>query len=127
LSQWLDQRKLLLVNVWATWCGPCRAETPDLVSLQTRFQNDLQIVGIAKDSPLDQIKAFVEKNSVNYPTILSSPEFEFATAVDGLPTSFLIDGDERVVRVYVGRLNIAGVERDLVRFKRREDGRRRGN
>ena len=53
-----EQRgKVLLVNFWATWCGPCRAEIPDLVALQEKYRDRLQIVGVSEDeAPPDTVK-----------------------------------------------------------------------
>lgn len=68
LGQW--DRKLLIVNFWATWCGPCKEEIPILIKLQSTFgARGLQIVGIAADSPAKVVN-FSESVRMNYPVLV---------------------------------------------------------
>jgi thiol-disulfide isomerase/thioredoxin len=65
LGQW--DRKLLVLNFWATWCGPCKEEIPVLVKLQAKFgDRGLQLVGIAADSPAN-VANFAKNANFNYP------------------------------------------------------------
>src|SRR5688572_30736037 len=69
--------KVVLVNFWATWCGPCRAEIPDLVALQEKYRDQLQIIGISQDEvPVDLVRKFAAEHRMNYPVVMSSPELE---------------------------------------------------
>src|SRR5262245_54927309 len=63
-SQW--KGKVLIVNFWATWCPPCRAEIPDLVALQNKYRDKLQVIGISEDevSP-EEVKRFAAEHNVN--------------------------------------------------------------
>ena len=68
LGQW--DRKLLVVNFWATWCAPCKEEIPILVKLQTKFgEQGLQLVGIAADSTAN-VANFAKNANFNYPVLL---------------------------------------------------------
>ena len=68
LGQW--DRKLLVVNFWATWCGPCKEEMPILVKLQTKFgERGVQFVGIAADSR-SNVANFAKNTRINYPLLL---------------------------------------------------------
>ncbi len=67
-TEWREQ--VLVLNFWATWCPPCRKETPMFVDLQTQYQADqVQFVGIAVDDP-EQVRAFADTYSINYPVLL---------------------------------------------------------
>src|SRR5262245_32383139 len=60
--------KVVLVNFWATWCPPCRAEIPDLIKLQDKYRDRLVVVGISEDEVgVDAVKAFVAAQRMNYP------------------------------------------------------------
>jgi peroxiredoxin len=87
--------RVVLLNLWATWCAPCRHETPFLQSLQeAREEEGLTIVGVSMDTgdARDQVVDFVTEYGVTYP-ILLDPQMRGMDAyrVLGLPASFLID------------------------------------
>jgi thiol-disulfide isomerase/thioredoxin len=100
-----DQRgKVVLVNFWATWCGPCREEIPDLGRIARRFRGtDFELVGIAMDeSGRKVVKDFVERSGIEYKVLLPSREEIGASGVDSLPTTYLVDRKGRVAKVLVG-------------------------
>ena len=87
----------ILVNLWATWCAPCRFETPYLQSVyEENKDRGLMIVGVSVDSPsaLDSVKDFLEEMGVTY-DILLDPDMVSTDAFlpIGYPASYLIDGD----------------------------------
>ncbi len=117
--------KVTLVNFWATWCGPCRAEIPDLIRLQERYPDDLQIIGVSEDEgPTGIVERFAAQFGINYPIVMTTPELDRAfPGVMALPTSFIVDPDLRVVRTHVGLVNpgileqearfLAGIDPDI--------------
>lgn len=70
LSALIGQNKVVLVNFWATWCGPCRREIPELVALQKQFKDKgVEIVGLTIEHPQmerDRVQAFAQQFSINY-------------------------------------------------------------
>ncbi len=109
-GQWSlsEQRgKIVLVNFWATWCPPCRAETPGLVSIAKQYAGrGVEVVGIAMDdSPLRAVPPFVSQFGIPYPILLPSASSPFSTSIENLPTSLLIDRNGRVARTYYGMVD----------------------
>jgi cytochrome c biogenesis protein CcmG/thiol:disulfide interchange protein DsbE len=96
--------KVVLLNFWATWCGPCRAEIPDLIELQEKYAGKLQIIGLTVDEDdAGVVKQVVAKTRINYPVAMSSPEIRIKYGgVAALPTSFLVDTQGRVVQKHEG-------------------------
>ncbi len=106
--------KWVLVNFWATWCPPCRAEIPDLIALQKQYQNGkLTIIGIAMDydSPA-QVSDFVRQMHINYPIVMGNDAIAAQVGeVQGLPTSYLFNPQGKIVAYQVGPLTQAAVSR----------------
>jgi len=99
--------KVVLVNFWATWCPPCREEIPDLIALQKKYKDTLQIIGISQDSgSVDDVRRFAAAMGMNYPIVMSTPEIEkLFPGIYALPTTFLVDKDGKVAQKHVGQLN----------------------
>jgi thiol-disulfide isomerase/thioredoxin len=97
--------KVVLLNFWATWCPPCREEIPELIDLETRYKDRLQVIGISMDDPdeVGEVKRFSEKEGVNYPIVMASREIlaEYG-GVPALPTSFVVNTDGKIVQKHVG-------------------------
>ena len=104
--------KVTLINFWATWCGPCRAEIPDLVALQNKYRDQLQVIGISEDEvSSDLVRRFAADQGVNYPIVMLTPELEKVfSGVRALPTTFLLDREGRLVQKHVGMLTMATTE-----------------
>lgn len=98
------KNKVVLLNFWATWCGPCRAEIPDLVGLQNKYKDQLQIIGlVVDDDDPDPIKKFVDQFGINYPVAVATDALRVEYGgIPALPTSFLLDAQGRVVQKHEG-------------------------
>ena len=104
--------KVVVINFWATWCPPCRAEIPDLIALQDKYRDRLQIIGISQDeAPPEVVKRFVADHRINYPVVMMSAEIEkLFPGINALPTSYIVDRDARVVQKHVGMLTARTTE-----------------
>src|SRR3984893_2866855 len=70
--------KVALLNFWATWCGPCQMEVPDLVELQTKYKDRLQVIGlVVDDTDEEAIRNFAKKFSIKYPIALATSDMSF--------------------------------------------------
>ena len=113
--QSLDQYKgkWVIVNYWATWCGTCMKELPDLISMhENNKDKDIVVVGVNFESiSNDQLKAFVEKQSIPYPVLRSEPVPVTALGkVPALPTTYIINPDGKVVAGEVGLVSRQNLE-----------------
>ena len=107
--------KVVLLNFWATWCGPCRAEIPDLIALQQKYKDQLQIIGLTvDDDDVSFIKQVVAKTRINYPVAMTTPEVRVQYGgVAALPTSFVLDTQGRIVQKHEGLRDPALYETEI--------------
>lgn len=104
--------KWVLVNFWATWCPPCRDETPELVSLHNAHKDtDLVVLGVALDSPRKEVERFVSQYQVSYTVGIGSYTMASLLGnVEALPTSFLIDPNGKTIGYQEGVITRAAIE-----------------
>ncbi|HZY60958.1 MAG TPA: TlpA disulfide reductase family protein [Edaphobacter sp.] len=98
--------EVVLINLWATWCGPCREETPGLVQLyETMHSRGLEIVGLSLDTGgREKVQSFVRQFQVPYTIAFPEPMSQLADTLEGVPTTILIDKQGRVAKTYVGAM-----------------------
>jgi cytochrome c biogenesis protein CcmG/thiol:disulfide interchange protein DsbE len=108
--------KAVLLNFWATWCGPCKIEMPWFVDLQNQYGSQgLQIVGVAMDDGSKQdIAKFAQDMGVNYPILIGKESVgdEYG-GVPALPESFLIARDGKIVDKIVGLRGKSEIEHSI--------------
>ena len=99
----------VVVNMWATWCGPCIEEMPELSALDSMHE-DVTVIGLdMEDIPLEDLKAFLEKHPVTYPIAAMDPMQPPAGfgAVQFLPKTWLIDPTGKLHKIFAGPVNAA--------------------
>jgi thiol-disulfide isomerase/thioredoxin len=109
------QGKVVLLNFWATWCGPCKSEIPSFVELYSKYKDKgLVIVGVSIDDSPAQLQAFMKEFRMNYPVLQMKPEVEdFWGPFYGYPTTFLIARDGSICTKHLGPVSKEDGEREI--------------
>ena len=100
--------KVLVVNLWATWCGPCRSEIPELVKLHKEFRSQgLEIVGLSTEDPdrsAEAVRNFVQDFEISYRIGWATNEvaMELMQGRDSIPQSYVITRDGHVLKRFIG-------------------------
>jgi cytochrome c biogenesis protein CcmG/thiol:disulfide interchange protein DsbE len=107
--------QVVLINLWATWCGPCREETPGLIRLSREDgAKGLAVVGLSLDvGGREKVRAFVRQFQVPYPIVFPEPMSQLADTVEAVPTTILVDRNGRVAKTYVGAVERAVFASDV--------------
>ena len=96
--------RVVILDFWATWCGPCRRGIPDLVSLQKKYKDDLRVIGISLDTDTkSDVIPFAKKFNINYPILYGNQQVTQAYGgINAIPTTIVIDQYGDIVAKYVG-------------------------
>lgn len=94
--------KVIILDFWATWCPPCKAEIPGFVALHKKYGDKFIMIGAAIDDP-NKVKNFVKNNNVDYPVCIADQSTANSYGgIRGIPTTFVIDKEGFISRQYVG-------------------------
>jgi peroxiredoxin len=109
--------KVIFVNFWATWCGPCKYEIPVFVDLQQRYgPRGLAFLGISVDDPVEELKPFVDQYKMNYPVLVGLGREDVQEAYGpmvGIPVTVVIGRDGNVCTRYFGLRSKDRFEADI--------------
>ena len=109
--------KVILLNFWATWCGPCKIEIPWFVEFQETYgDKGLVVLGLSVDDTPEQMRPFIAEYQVNYPMLVGLGREDFQEAygpVWGLPITFMIDREGTLCRKHIGIATKEKFEKDL--------------
>lgn len=109
--------KVIVLNFWATWCGPCKTEIPAFVELQTRYESQgVQFVGVSVDDPVAKLRPYIAELSMNYPVLQGRSNGGLLDAYGPLaavPTTYLIKRDGSVCKRHSGEVSKDVLEREL--------------
>ena len=107
--------KVVVVDFWATWCGPCVAEIPGYVQLQEKYGDKLVIVGVSVDEGgVERVQKFAKDKKINYPIAMATDEVISGFGeINAIPTTFIVDQEGRVRFRKVGAMHTDEFEKLL--------------
>ncbi|HEY5824771.1 MAG TPA: TlpA disulfide reductase family protein, partial [Cyclobacteriaceae bacterium] len=108
--------KVVFINLWATWCGPCRAEMPGIQKLYDKVDHNkisFVMLSIDKDVNKEKVVKFIKDRSFSFPTFMPSGYLSSQLNVPNIPTSFIISKDGKIVVKEIGMKNY-----DTSKFKK---------
>jgi thiol-disulfide isomerase/thioredoxin len=101
----------LVINFWATWCPPCRAEMPHLDEASSKYEGQVRIIAIDQGESREQVEAFASEIGITFPLLVDEPsDVSRVYGVRALPTTFFVDKNGIIVEVFTGTLNRAILE-----------------
>ena len=109
--------KVVLLNFWATWCGPCKIEIPWFVEFAEQYKDDgLVVLGLSVDDTVEKIKVFADEYDVSYPMLVGLDREDFQEAygpIWGIPMTFFIDREGMLCRTHAGIASREEFEKDI--------------
>ncbi len=107
--------KVVLLDFWATWCDPCREETPHFVELQQKYADrGLQVIGVSMDDSVEPVRDFYQQFHIDYPVVMGDAKTgEAYGGVLGLPITFLLDRDGRIVAKHMGSTKAETIDLEI--------------
>ncbi len=108
--------KVVILDFWATWCPPCRAEIPSFVELYKKYSQDgLVVVGVSVDEEGPSVvKPFIKRNKIEYPIVMADGKIEQAYGgVEAIPTTFIINREGKIVNKHVGLTSKEEFEKEI--------------
>lgn len=99
--------KTVLINFWATWCGPCKEELPDIETISKQYASKgLVVIGVSEDQGpglLKDVSGFAQKHGLSYQIVIDNNDIANAYGgINAIPTSFLVNKDGKIVKKWIG-------------------------
>lgn len=111
--------KVVLLNFWATWCGPCKIEIPWFTEFEQTFKDrGFAVIGVSMDDDgWDVVKPYITRAKINYRVLLGDePTSQIYGGVDSLPTTFLIDRDGKIASIHIGLVGKNDYQNEILKL-----------
>jgi peroxiredoxin len=111
--------KVVLVNFWATWCGPCKVEIPWFIEFQQQYKDrDFTVLGVSMDDDgWKSVTPYVSEHKINYPIVIGNDQVsQLYGGVDSLPTSFIVDRSGRIAATHVGLVDRSDYQNEILKL-----------
>ena len=107
--------QVILLNIWATWCGPCELEIPELVEAYSKYKDKgVMVLGVSLDDSAETLRAYAPKKQMNYPLLLWEDKFEDAYGpIVGVPITFFIGRDGTISRRHFGPVTKERIDQEI--------------
>jgi cytochrome c biogenesis protein CcmG/thiol:disulfide interchange protein DsbE len=108
--------KILLLNFWATWCAPCKAEIPWFQEFESKFSaRGFHVLGVSLDEEgWEVVKPYIEERKITYRMVIGNEQVStLYGGIDSLPTTFLIDRDGKIAAIHTGLVNKATYQKEI--------------
>jgi len=111
--------KIIILDFWATWCGPCKMEIPSFIKLQEDYKDDVVVLGVSLDQGGPRaVVPFAKQMKINYPVVYGDGNvIQAYGGIRSIPTTFIIDKDFNIQRKYVGYTDHSVFEKDILEFR----------
>jgi len=112
-----EGKKVVVVNFWATWCGPCRREMPDFNEVYARYRDrNVEFLAVnVEDSPGLVLPDFLQETPIAFPVLLGSTELAMRYGISGLPTTMVIDRSGKITKRHIGMMSAEKLEAEIVK------------
>ena len=111
--------KVVLLNFWATWCGPCKVEIPWFIEFEQKYKDrGFAVIGVSMDEEgWEVVKPYLADRRINYRVVIGTEKVgEAYGGVESLPTSFMIDKEGRIISTHVGLVSKSDYENEIVQL-----------
>ena len=109
---------VILLDFWATWCGPCRIEIPGFIEIYDKYKSrGFSVLGISVDDPVDALQLYAEELGMNYPVLVGSGRNDIMDAYGpmlGFPTTFIIDRNGAICHQHSGFVSKDKIEQEIL-------------
>jgi len=111
-----DNSSILFINFWATYCGECRKEMPDLIQFYDEFKGKVKLIGLSLDESEDEVRNFIKISKVNFPIYMSDKELAKHLMINAIPVTFIFKNG-KYAGSHLGSYSFSQLKEDFEKLK----------